>query len=159
MRQVCVNLFIQVPYCHFNMFWWDSLNESFLSVQLVKKKALLLFYFLQQGIKNNIAFHHSDGYVRSPVGPPHYHHATAANRRPVEHTSNGSATSSPVEGANIVSKKHQYSFCSFLLSLNATSSWILSFFTSPLYFGLVAPSPRHNVSVFNLIFLLPFILC
>lgn len=41
---------------------------------------------------------HSDGYVWSPAGSPHFHHSTAAHRR-VEQTSNGNATLTPTEGA------------------------------------------------------------
>lgn len=54
---------------------------------------------------------HSDGFVRSPAGPPHYYHSTAANRRRVEQTGNGNATLPPTEGTNAdeVSNRHQSS--------------------------------------------------
>lgn len=42
--------------------------------------------------------HAPNGFVRSPTGPPHYYHSTAASRRPVEQPSNGSATTVPTEG-------------------------------------------------------------
>ncbi|XP_041811306.1 mitogen-activated protein kinase 15 [Chelmon rostratus] len=44
--------------------------------------------------------HAPNGFVRSPGGPPHYYHCTAASRRLVEQTSNGDAASSPTEGTN-----------------------------------------------------------
>ncbi|CAJ1083512.1 mitogen-activated protein kinase 15 [Xyrichtys novacula] len=44
--------------------------------------------------------HASNGFVRSPVGPPHHHHhhPSAVNRRVAEQSSN--ATTSPTEGTN-----------------------------------------------------------
>lgn len=42
--------------------------------------------------------HAPNGFVRSPSGPPHYYHSTAASRKPVGQTSNGNA--SPTEGSS-----------------------------------------------------------
>ncbi|XP_074542810.1 mitogen-activated protein kinase 15 [Halichoeres trimaculatus] len=44
--------------------------------------------------------HAPNGFVRCPVGPPHYYHQSAANSRAPEQSSNGNATTSPTEGAN-----------------------------------------------------------
>ncbi|XP_042363159.1 mitogen-activated protein kinase 15 [Plectropomus leopardus] len=44
--------------------------------------------------------HAPNGFVRNPAGAPHYSSSTAACRKLVEQTSNGSATTSPTEGAN-----------------------------------------------------------
>ncbi|KAJ4928586.1 hypothetical protein JOQ06_016376 [Pogonophryne albipinna] len=44
--------------------------------------------------------HAPNAFVRSPAGPPHHGFSTAAGRKHVGPTSNGSATTSPTEGTN-----------------------------------------------------------
>ncbi|KAM3596322.1 uncharacterized protein V6R79_012365 [Siganus canaliculatus] len=43
--------------------------------------------------------HAPNGFVRSPAGPPHYHHSNEASRRQLEHASNGNPAS-PMAGTN-----------------------------------------------------------
>lgn len=61
---------------------------------------------------------HSDGFARSPAGPPHYYHSTAGSRKLVGQTTNGNATTSPTEGtvANTVSDQISVhtSLCAFI---------------------------------------------
>lgn len=72
-------------------------------------KSVLQTYTLPQLENTDSSFGHSDGFVRSPSGAPHYYHSTAASRRREEETSNGNATTSPTEGtnANVVSNGPQ----------------------------------------------------
>nr|XP_020462535.1 mitogen-activated protein kinase 15 [Monopterus albus]XP_020462536.1 mitogen-activated protein kinase 15 [Monopterus albus] len=44
--------------------------------------------------------HAPNGFVRNPAGAPHYYHSTAACRKPIGQTSNGSTTTSPTESTN-----------------------------------------------------------
>ena len=80
-------------------------------------------------------FCHSDGFVRSPAGAPHYYHSTAASRRREEETSNGNAATSPTEGtnANVVSNGAQSTdsaveFCFVLMGHN-----LVHFHLNPLF--------------------------
>ena len=93
-------------------------------------------------------FRHSDGFVRSPAGAPHYYHSTAASRRREEETSNGNAATSPTEGtnANVVSNGAQStdSAVEFVLSW-----WdiILFTFISTLCFWPLTFSPPHDLAI------------
>lgn len=44
--------------------------------------------------------HAPNGFIKSPVGPPHYYSSAAASRKLMGQTSNGGVTTSPTEGAH-----------------------------------------------------------
>ncbi|KAM4631369.1 mitogen-activated protein kinase 15 [Polymixia lowei] len=51
--------------------------------------------------------HAPNGFVRSPVGPPHYYRCDAACRKPVRQNSNENVTTSPKEGASATTSMEQ----------------------------------------------------
>ncbi|XP_028254897.1 mitogen-activated protein kinase 15 isoform X2 [Parambassis ranga] len=98
--------------------------------------------------------HAPNGFVRSPGGPPHYYQSTTASRKPMGHTTNGCAATSPAEGTStksmdqILQHGHSASVChnrSFSVTLNQTQNNPLVRKDEPsISAGLYVTSARLN---------------